>query len=401
MIWRRESRHMRETSRFPIFAETRTDGRTLVEQTVDVLRQSVLTGFYRPGERLPPMRALCRAAGVSMIVMNEVVARLAAEGLVNPRRGVGCTVLGRGEKVWKGRVLFVVPESNGSYFTNVLVGTAREAIMSAGWLFQQVTPGSDAKGRHDLSRLDIALRGSTDLVLTIWERRDILGHLAAAKVPFVTIAERPSPVDGAAGRIPYPHRSFAAAFADDCRKAGVRRVEQVGFMPSTFNAAPALRRAGIRVKETVIPPKGGYAATPLDVKQAVMDAFARRFAKGKVQENLPDLFYFDDDFVADAALSAMSYAGVKVPEDVAVVSFSNAGLGPCFPVPLARVMMDPFAAGRTVARAVISYLSGNGIPEDAVIAPVYVRGASFPVPEDGKSPAEGMRISMSKKGKRR
>lgn len=394
---------MRQTSRFPIFAEARTDGRTLVEQTVDVLRQAVLTGFYRPGERLPPMRALCRAAGVSMIVMNEVVARLAAEGLVNPRRGVGCTVLGRGEKVWKGRVLFVVPESNGSYFTNVLVGTAREAIMSAGWLFQQVTPGSDAKGRHDLSRLDMALRGSTDLVLTIWERKDILEHLAAAKIPFVTIADRDRPAAGSAGLVRYPHRSFVPAFVDDCRRAGIRRVEQVGFMPSSYNAAPALRHAGIRAKETVISPKCVHTATPLDVKQSVMDAFTRRFEEGKAHANLPDLFYFDDDFVADAALSAMAYTGVKIPDDVAVVAFTNAGLGPCFPVPLARVVMDPFAAGRTVARAAISYLLGKGIPDDAVIEPVYVRGASFPVPDashaEGAACAEVARISKSKKGK--
>ena len=51
----------------------------------------------------------------------------------------------------------------------------------------------------------------------------------------------------------------------------------------------------------------------------------------------------------------------------------------CFPVPLARVVMDPVASGRTVARAALSYLTGQEIPPDAVIAPVYVPGASFPV----------------------
>ena len=393
---------MPSESRFPLFAAMRSDGRTLVEQTADVLRQAVLTGFYRPGERLPPMRALCRAAGVSMIVMNEVVARLAAEGLVNPRRGVGCLVLDQGEKVWKGRVLFIVPESNGSYFTNVLVGTVREALMKEGWLFQQVTLSADKNGVHDISRLEISLRVSTDLVLTLWERIDILMHLAKAGVPFVTIANRPCSVAGAAGHIRYPHRAFAGDLVRDCVAAGVRSVEQVGFMRSTFNAAPALRRAGIRVKETVIPPECVYTANPYDVKAAVMDAFVKRLAGGKARTSLPDLFYFDDDFVADAALSAMAYAGVKVPDDVAVVSFSNAGLGPCFPVPLARVVMDPFAAGRTVARAALSYLAGNGIPEDAVIKPVYVRGDSFPVPDDSPAEhAEGMRISKSKKGKRK
>ena len=190
-----------------------------VKQTADVLRCAVRTGFYRPGERLPPMRTLCRAAGVSMIVMNEVVARLAAEGLVNPRRGVGCTVLASDETLWKGRVLFVVPESDGSYFTNVLVGVVRETVMKAGWFFQQVTLGSDEKGVHDLSRLDVALRGSTDLALTLWERRDILEILVAAGIPFVTIADRPCPIAGAAGRVRDPHRAFASAFVRDCVRA--------------------------------------------------------------------------------------------------------------------------------------------------------------------------------------
>jgi DNA-binding LacI/PurR family transcriptional regulator len=83
--------------------------------------------------------------------------------------------------------------------------------------------------------------------------------------------------------------------------------------------------------------------------------------------------------VAEAALSALAYNGIKIPHDVRVVAFSNAGLGPCFPVPLARVVMDPVASGRTVARAALSYLTGHGIPSDAVIAPVYVQGKSFPV----------------------
>lgn len=388
--------------RFPLFSGMRSDGRTLVEQATDVLRQAILTGFYHAGERLPPMRVLCRAAGVSMIVMNEVVARLAAEGLVNPRRGVGCTVLDRGEKVWKGRVLFVVPESNGSYFTNVLVGTVREALMSAGWLFQQVTLGLDAKGVHNFSHLDVALRGSTDLVLTLWKRPDILARLKESGVPVVTISEQEC--KGTVGRVKYPHCAFVPAFVRDCVRAGVQRVEQVGFMRSTFNAAPALRRAGIRVKETVIPPEKGMASTVMEVKRPVLEAFMRLLADGKTKADLPDLFYFDDDFVADAALSALAYCGVRIPDDVRVVAFSNAGLGPCFPVPLARVVMDPFAAGRTVARAALSFLAGNGIPKDAAIEPVYVRGASFPVPGDGKSPAESAeskRISMPKKGKRK
>ena len=51
----------------------------------------------------------------------------------------------------------------------------------------------------------------------------------------------------------------------------------------------------------------------------------------------------------------------------------------CFPVPLAHVVMDPVASGRKVAHAALSYLTGHGIPSDAVIKPAYMRGPSFPV----------------------
>ena len=183
--------------------------------------------------------------------------------------------------------------------------------------------------------------------------------------------------------------------------AGVRRVEQVGFMRSTFNAAPALRRAGIKVKETVLPPDRDFMSTYMDVKRPVMEAFGRRLAEGVRGANLPDLFYFDDDIVASAALMALAYHGVKVPRDVRVVSFSNAGFGPCFPVSLARVEMNPFVAGRTVAHAALSFLAGDGIPPDATIQPEYVRGDSFPVPMVGRDDPIALRTDETPRDRRR
>ena len=361
------------------FSINRNDVRPLFNQVVDGFREAIVSGYYVSGDKIPSSRDLCPILGVSRIVTQAALEQLASEGLVVSRPRIGSVVRDCNAKQWKGRVLFVVPETNGSYFINVLIGTAREILMSEGWLFHQVTLGCDAQRRHDLSRLDVALRVSTDLVLTLWDRADILKRLSESGVPFVTISEHPCPVVGVSGRIRYPHRSFVPPLVRDCVAAGVKRVEQVGFMRSTYNAAPALRRAGIKVKETVIPPDRDWMSTYMDIKRPVMEAFGRRLAKGVRGANLPDLFYFDDDIVASAALMALVYHGVKIPEDVSVVAFSNVGFGPCFPVPLARVEMDPFLAGRTVARAALSFLAGDGIPPDATIQPEYVRGDSFPV----------------------
>ena len=363
------------------FSINRNDVRPLFNQVVDGFRDAIISGYYKPGDKIPSSRDLCPLLEVSRIVTKAALEQLASEGLVASRPRIGSVVRDRNAKQWKGRVLFVVPETNGSYFINVLIGTAREILMSEGWLFHQVTLGCDAQRRHDLSRLDVALRVSTDLVLTLWDRADILKRLSASGIPFVTISECPCSVAGASGRIRYPHRSFVPSLVRDCVAAGVRCVEQVGFMRSTYNAAPALRRAGIKMKETVIPPDRDWMSTYMDIKRPVMEAFGRRLAKGVRGANLPDLFYFDDDIVASAALMALAYNGVKVPRDVRVVALSNVGFGPCFPVQLARVEMDPFVAGRTVARAALSFLTGDGIPPDATIQPEYVRGDSFPVPQ--------------------
>ena len=73
----------------PPFAVVKNDERSLVAQVLDGLRSAIVSGYYKPGSLLPPMRTLSKMCGVSMIVVNEVVARRAEEGLINPRRGVG------------------------------------------------------------------------------------------------------------------------------------------------------------------------------------------------------------------------------------------------------------------------------------------------------------------------
>ena len=99
-------------------------------------------------------------------------------------------------------------------------------------------------------------------------------------------------------------------------------------------------------------------------------------AKGK--DWLPDLLFFADDVQASGALMALQHHGVRIPEDVKVVTWANHGLGPVFWKSLARMEMDPYAHGATIAQYVLSFLRGHGLPDDAAIGPRYIDGDTFP-----------------------
>lgn len=53
------------------------------------LQDSILTGYYRPGDRLPSEAALCAHFDVSRPTLREALGRLSALGLIQSRRGAG------------------------------------------------------------------------------------------------------------------------------------------------------------------------------------------------------------------------------------------------------------------------------------------------------------------------
>jgi GntR family transcriptional regulator, transcriptional repressor for pyruvate dehydrogenase complex len=67
---------------------------TLVERVSDTLRQTIFSGQFPPGSRLPSEAQLTAAHGVSRTVVREAIAALRADRLVESRQGAGVFVLG-------------------------------------------------------------------------------------------------------------------------------------------------------------------------------------------------------------------------------------------------------------------------------------------------------------------
>ena len=71
-------------------------GPSLTRRTEEALRQRIVSGPLRAGERLPTEKALAEEFGVSRTVVREAVAALRADGLLEARHGVGVFVTAGG-----------------------------------------------------------------------------------------------------------------------------------------------------------------------------------------------------------------------------------------------------------------------------------------------------------------
>ncbi len=361
--------------RLPPFGINRDVRRTLVDQITDGIRGAIRTGYYRPGDRLPPMRVFEEAFGVSRIVTNAVMANLTAEGLVQPRRGAGAEVLNPGERIWKGSVLVVFRDESGVFYMNVLGGRIRDRLVRGGYLVSQVAVPNGTGGR-DFALLDANLRQHFDLAILVFDDAEIESRLSSAGVPYIVVGDGGGNAATCVGAIRYRRDAASAAIARKCTAAGVRRVLQVTVAEFPQNdLAAAFAGTGGKIRTWKIR-RTANTGHPFDFLKGGADAFERRISSGRGW--LPDLLYFTDDHLATGAFVVLPSHGVRIPEDVKVVSWANAGYGPVFRMPVAKVEMDPVADGDVVAANAAAYLETRQRVNGVFLEPTYVEGATFP-----------------------
>lgn len=115
-------------------------------------------------------------------------------------------------------------------------------------------------------------------------------------------------------------------------------------------------------------------------QRGALEAFRKRFRK-EGRDWLPELMFFTDDYVAAGALAAFLQVGVRIPEDLKVVSLANAGLGPVYPMTLTRMVNDGMIHGEALAETVVAILAKRRVRGEMKVGPVYVTGESFPLPD--------------------
>ena len=76
-------------------------------------------------------------------------------------------------------------------------------------------------------------------------------------------------------------------------------------------------------------------------------------------------------------LLALLRHGIRIPEDVTVVSFANKGHLPIWDRALTRIEVDPAAHGAAVSQAVQKFLHGGQFPSGLSLGSVWIHGETF------------------------
>ena len=348
---------------------------SLVDQVVDGFRQAIQGGFYRSGDTLPTIRALAPRLDVSVRVTAEAVKVLTSEGLIAPRSRRGSVVLGRREQLWRGRVLVVLPEGDYGYYQTAFIGRIRSCLFKAGYLFTQVTVPMVGGKRYDTSILDAVLNRPVDLAVMLFDCPQVERKLAKSGTRYVGVMTPLSEAPNCLGRILRDETRAFDDFVCHCVDAGVRRVIQVGKGSGEPDASQLLKAAGMEVAvRNVTARRGEHRLDAL--QRATIDLFRSWDVLNR--SNRPDLFYFTDDYLASAAILALEHLRVRIPEDVKVVTVSNAGHAPISWCSLTRIEYDPAAEGEKVAGVLLDCLNGNGFDSAVSLQPNYRIGESFP-----------------------
>ena len=366
------------SAKLPNFAVDLAGRESLTDQVASGLRKLIAAGYYRVGDRLPSRRPLAKHLGVSEFVVRAAFAELAADHLVGGHAGGGFRVLGEVPNA-KGvqLVLDVSTENMGSYSSGVnRVEFARTAEAVGIHVLPVVLGSSQAAPYLVPLKNALSLRPDLVVIRTCTTRKRIVARLVAdSGCPYVTaeLGRLTSSPGRFVGNCRIDMSDALDRFASDCVRASVRFVLQVDFgNDSHLSAEPVLRAHGIGVERLSV-----QMTKAIDLDELVNMA-ERLFTRRLASRPLPDLVLVTDDYLSLGVREALRLSGLRTPQDVRLVVYSNRGSG-LFPTGrIARFELDPREDGRQFARKVVKWLK-TGMFDPVTASVAYCRGASFPI----------------------
>lgn len=354
--------------------------KSLTEQVIDGLGIAISTGYYKPGDVLPTTLDMAGILGVSSIVIRSAVRRLSQRGMICPRPRTGIIVCDRPEGSWLGQVLFISGAKPGMHYHNLLIGTLGEKLLDKRFLLESISVTA-SELPSDFPRLQTALASSHyDLaVLTCLQPFEITSRilelLHARRIPVVyrQLNENDRvPDDPAAGRVSHHYRPALEAAVAHAVQCGADEITSFCDFNSREELDAIFQRTNLKHTLLSIDVVAG-GATQLAIEKSGLAAMSEYLCKSR---NLPKLFFFRDDFIARGALLALIGHGLRIPEDVQVITWSNASSGPLYYVPLTRIENDGQREAQAISDYLLGILSKGRVPSELVLAPEFIVGKS-------------------------
>lgn len=343
----------------------------------DTLRREITEGVYRIGEVLPCVDALRERFGVGEYAVRKALRRLRDEGFVTLRRHVGTVVADTTGQRWMGRIAFIAVRMSGSYFAQALEEQFAKRFASAGYSLAMVYLDFVDGKVDNMEALSRHLANGIAFAICICSNGNVIQTLDQAGVPYVIVGNFQGEFPNARAIIREDFRECYADLIAAMQARGVQRVLEIdeergidrGFKSQLFEAGILTRQLMCRCNEE----RRWHMS---DVKRCGHRVVAEFLADPKNRADLPDAILFEDDYLAFGGIVAILEAGLRIPRDIRIASFANAGNEPVLGVSIARIENDPVALGNAVADYVLAQLAGQRA-EPPRIAYRFIPGESL------------------------
>ncbi len=343
----------------------------------DALRGELTSGRYRAGERLPPVADLRKLFGAGEYAVRHALQRLRDEGFLTLRPHLGAIVSTALSRAWKGHVAFFHTSRRASYFVSRLSIVLGERLEAAGWCFHPVFMAAAKDGQINTEAMERHIANGLDFAVVLSEFRQIAALLDRAGVLYVVLNGFARDFPNACGVIRDDFRPCFADLVQALRASGARVVLEFDYerrmdrdFKNTLFAAEIDSHRILCAWDNELP----HSAS--DIRALGHRAVADFLAVGQNRAHLPDVFLFTDDYLASGGVAALLEAGLHIPDDIRVVSFSNRGDEPVLGVSVARIENDPEAYGEAVAAYALDILAGRH-PAPPRIAWRFIPGESL------------------------
>ena len=327
------------------------------------LRQ-LCASLQQQGEtRLPGELALCESYHCSRETVRRALALLSDEGLIDRMHGSG-TYLSAGAD--RGRRIAVVTADLDTYLYPQLYRDLEKVFSAQGYTVEAYASGNRVmEERAILEKLladppaGILLEGAKTALPS--PNLDLLGRIEGRKLPLVYLhAGFPVPEgapciqdDNAGGArlltrylLDKGHRQLAAVLKSDDRQ-GHERYE--GFLST-------LCQAGLAVREERI---FWFDTAQREALLAGRDEWLYAFLRRRLPGCTAVLCYNDE--IAYSLIHCLRAEGLRVPEEVAVVSFDNSHYCTSGPVSITSLAHERHQMGSTAAEALLKLIWGRSV----------------------------------------
>lgn len=265
-----------------------------------------------------------------------------------------------------GMLALVVPEIDVPYFSQ-LAADVIDAAAEVGYRVMIDQTGHDhERERQLLTGGDRTMLFDGLLFSPLVTKSELLDMRGAMKMPLVLLGEHD--FDGRYDHVAIDNVAAARDAVNHLIETGCTRIAAIGSQPLEEYATPLQRSAGY---------EAALAAADLDMRPEYVTTAAHYsrtegYAAAKALLALdprPDAIFCFSDLLAIGAMRAVFDAGLRVPDDVAVIGVDNVEEGRFSRPSLSTISLDtPFIARESV-RQIIERIEDPELPATEIVAP--------------------------------